>query len=94
MSTNRAVTDTAEQVPYVLQTRDGAVVRLTLNRGSRFNPLSMDMILALASLVARLEPSGTPFSPGRPVGGYLRGEIADPFGNRIVLLQLQNVTGG
>ena len=51
MSTNRAVTDTAEQVPYVLQTRDGAVVRLTLNRGSRFNPLSMDMILALDAVL-------------------------------------------
>ncbi len=36
-----------EPAPYVLQTRHGAVARLTLNRGNRFNPLSLDMIRAL-----------------------------------------------
>jgi enoyl-CoA hydratase/carnithine racemase len=33
--------------PYVLRQDDGGVVRLTLNRGSRFNPLSSAMIAAL-----------------------------------------------
>ena len=54
MSTNRAVTETAEQVPYVLQKRDGAVARLTLNRGSRFNPLSLDMIHALDAVLRQI----------------------------------------
>ncbi len=33
--------------PLVLSSREGGVVRLTLNRGSRFNPLSLEMIGAL-----------------------------------------------
>jgi enoyl-CoA hydratase/carnithine racemase len=44
MSNDTRMTDTS---PLVLQSSDGGVVRLTLNRGSRFNPLSMEMILAL-----------------------------------------------
>lgn len=51
MSTNLAVTDAAEPIPYVLQTREGAVARLTLNRGNRFNPLSLDMIVALDAVL-------------------------------------------
>jgi catechol 2,3-dioxygenase-like lactoylglutathione lyase family enzyme len=42
----------------------------------------------LPSLVTRLEESGIPFSPGKPLDGYRRGDIADPFGNRIELMQL------
>ena len=43
MSTETAVA--AE--PLVLASREDGVVRLTLNRGSRFNPLSLEMIAAL-----------------------------------------------
>lgn len=41
----------------------------------------------LAALVRRLEHGGVPFSPGKPLEGYRRGDIADPFGNRIELMQ-------
>ena len=40
--------------PYVLQTREAGVVTLTLNRGQRFNPLSLGMITALASALDEL----------------------------------------
>jgi enoyl-CoA hydratase/carnithine racemase len=35
------------EAPLVLAQRDGGVVTLTLNRGERFNPLSLEMIAAL-----------------------------------------------
>jgi len=38
---------TATEAPLVLSRREGPVVRLTLNRGERFNPLSSAMIEAL-----------------------------------------------
>lgn len=41
----------------------------------------------LPSLVTRLEQAGVPFAPGKPLAGYRRGDIADPFGNRIELMQ-------
>jgi enoyl-CoA hydratase/carnithine racemase len=34
-------------LPYVLHERDGGIVRLTLNRGEKFNPLSEEMLAAL-----------------------------------------------
>jgi enoyl-CoA hydratase/carnithine racemase len=34
--------------PYVLRQDDGGVATLTLNRGERFNPLSLEMIAAIA----------------------------------------------
>ena len=39
--------EAAAAEPWVLQSRDGGVVQLTLNRGSRYNPLSFEMIEAL-----------------------------------------------
>ena len=36
-----------ENSPYVLHTREGDVVTLTLNRGEKFNPLSEEMLAAL-----------------------------------------------
>ena len=36
-----------ESSPYVLHTRVGDVVTLTLNRGEKFNPLSEEMLTAL-----------------------------------------------
>ena len=39
------------------------------------------------ALVRELEAVGVAFTPGRPLAGYKRGDIADPFGNRIELMQ-------
>lgn len=41
----------------------------------------------LARLRRRLEMAGVPFIPGKPLAGYVRGDITDPFGNRIELMQ-------
>ncbi|MCP9222384.1 VOC family protein [Erythrobacter sp. LQ02-29] len=41
----------------------------------------------LDALVARLEAAGVAFTPGKPLDGYKRGDIADPFGNRIELME-------
>ena len=43
MSTDTAVASE----PLVLSSREGGVVRLRLNRGNRFNPLSLEMIAAI-----------------------------------------------
>ena len=45
--------------PYVLSTRNGGVVTLTLNRGERYNPLSRDMIAALQTELERLAEDRT-----------------------------------
>ncbi len=45
--------------PYVLQTREAGVVTLTLNRGQRFNPLSLGMITALATTLNELAADET-----------------------------------
>jgi enoyl-CoA hydratase/carnithine racemase len=61
--------------PLVLRSEEGGVVRLTLNRGSRFNPLSLEMIGALereldslakdpAARVVVLAAEGKGFSAG------------------------------
>ena len=41
----------------------------------------------LPALVTRLEQNGVPFTPGKPLEGYRRGDILDPFGNRIELME-------
>ncbi len=41
----------------------------------------------LDALVSRLEARGIDFSEGKPLDGYVRGDIHDPFGNRIELMQ-------
>lgn len=41
----------------------------------------------LAAFAASLEKSGVEFAPGKPLEGYVRGDIADPFGNRIEVMQ-------
>ena len=38
---------TTAETPYILQERDGGIVRLMLNRGEKFNPLSEEMLIAL-----------------------------------------------
>jgi catechol 2,3-dioxygenase-like lactoylglutathione lyase family enzyme len=41
----------------------------------------------LDAFVRELETAGVPFRLGRPLAGYKRGDIADPFGNRIELME-------
>ncbi|WP_336987150.1 VOC family protein [Altererythrobacter aquiaggeris] len=41
----------------------------------------------LEAMVARLQDAEITFTQGRPLEGYDRGDIADPFGNRIELMQ-------
>ena len=71
MSTDTAVASE----PLVLSSREGGVVRLTLNRGNRFNPLSLEMIAAIqaeldaiagdpAARVVVLAAEGKGFSAG------------------------------
>ncbi len=45
------------------------------------------LVKDLRALIARLELAGITFRPGKPLDGYVRGDIADPFGNRIELMQ-------
>src|SRR5215471_212696 len=42
------------QAPFVLEEKTGGVVRLTLNRPERFNPLSSEMIAALEAALDRV----------------------------------------
>jgi enoyl-CoA hydratase/carnithine racemase len=44
--------DSTHGSPLVLSTTESGVVRLTLNRGSRYNPLSLEMIAALDAALA------------------------------------------
>lgn len=41
----------------------------------------------IAALAQRLEMAGTPFTAGKPLAGYIRGDTVDPFGNRIELME-------
>lgn len=41
----------------------------------------------LAALHSRLADNGVEFNHGTPLHGYVRGDVADPFGNRIELMQ-------
>lgn len=41
----------------------------------------------LAALAQRLEMAGVPFTAGKPLAGYIRGDTTDPFGNRIELME-------
>jgi catechol 2,3-dioxygenase-like lactoylglutathione lyase family enzyme len=41
----------------------------------------------LEGFAARLTAAGVNLAPGRPLDGYVRGDIVDPFGNRIELMQ-------
>lgn len=41
----------------------------------------------LAALTRRLEMAGMPFTPGKPLEGYIRGDTVDPFGNRLELME-------
>lgn len=41
----------------------------------------------LEGFIGQLNEAGVPFRPGKPLDGYARGDVADPFGNRIELMQ-------
>lgn len=45
------------------------------------------LVSDLTALVAKLGKAGIRFKPGKKLEGYVRGDIADPFGNRIELMQ-------
>lgn len=45
------------------------------------------LVSDLAGLAQRLEMAGTPFTAGKPLVGYIRGDTVDPFGNRIELME-------
>ncbi len=47
------------EAPHVLRQEDGGVVTLTLNRGERFNPLSLEMIAAIERELDRLAADRT-----------------------------------
>ena len=51
------------------------------------------LVADLDALVERLENAGIPFKRGKPLEGYIRGDIADPFGNRIELMQRVEAPG-
>ena len=41
----------------------------------------------LNALITELSEAGINFTHGKPIAGYRRGDINDPFGNRIELIQ-------
>ena len=60
----------AAETPYVTRQDDGGVVTLTLNRGERFNPLSMAMIAASSATSTTLAADCTRPAPSSwPVPG-------------------------
>ncbi len=45
------------------------------------------LVADLAAMRTRLAENGVAFAEGEPLEGYARGDIADPFGNRIEIMQ-------
>lgn len=45
------------------------------------------LVKNLGAIVAKLEACGVPFKAGKQLDGYRRGDITDPFGNRIELME-------
>ena len=69
----------------------GAGVELHLGVEEPFRPATKAhpalLVNDLADMRARLSEHGAPFSEGTPLDGHERGDTADPFGNRIELMQ-------
>ncbi|WP_114521714.1 VOC family protein [Altererythrobacter sp. ZODW24] len=87
---------TEEQKPAALAERGGcwfvggaAHVHLGIEAGFRPARKAHPALLVddLAGVVARLAEADIAFTPGKPLDSYERGDIADPFGNRIELMQ-------
>ena len=66
-------------------------VRLHLGVEADFRPAKKAhpafLIHGLAALLSRLEANGVAFTRDVPLDGYHRAHIADPFGNRIELME-------
>lgn len=45
------------------------------------------LVSDLPALRELLTGAGIPFHEGKPLDGYVRGDISDPFGNRVELMQ-------
>ena len=70
---------------------EGGSVSIHLGVDPDFRPASKAhpalLVRDLAEIRALLSHKGIPFTDGRPIAGYTRGDIVDPFGNRIELMQ-------
>ena len=70
---------------------ESGTLKLHLGVDPEFRPATKAhpalLVKDLRALIARLELAGIPFKPGKKLDGYVRGDIADPFGNRIELMQ-------
>ena len=70
---------------------EGGGVSLHLGVEADFRPAAKAhpalLVADLAAARERLAAHGIAFIGGRPLEGYARGDIADPFGNRIELMQ-------
>ena len=70
---------------------DGPGLELHLGVEEPFRPAAKAhpalLVDDLARACAHLAGHGVAFENGKPLEGYARGDIADPFGNRIELMQ-------
>ncbi len=66
-----------------------AHVHLGVEEGHRPSRKAHPALLVenLSALAHRLEMAGVPFTSGKPLAGYIRGDTTDPFGNRIELME-------
>lgn len=66
-----------------------AHVHLGVEEGHRPSRKAHPALLVdnLAATVHALEMAGVPFTSGKPLSGYIRGDTTDPFGNRIELME-------
>jgi enoyl-CoA hydratase/carnithine racemase len=89
-----SATAAATEAPFVLSRREGGVVRWTLNRGDRFNPLSSAMIAALqreidevasdpSARVVVLGAEGRGFSAGHDLREMRARSGEDGWGRRL-----------
>lgn len=70
---------------------EGGVAQLHLGVEEGYRPSRKAhpalLVSDLEALAKRLEMAGMPFTAGKPLSGYRRGDITDPFGNRIELME-------
>ena len=70
---------------------EGGGVSIHLGVDADFRPASKAhpafLVRDLEATRMRLAAAGVAFTDGKPIDGYERGDIADPFGNRIELMQ-------
>lgn len=70
---------------------EGGGASIHLGVDADFRPASKAhpalLVYDLGAVRARLARAGIAFADGRPLEGYDRGDISDPFGNRIELMQ-------